>query len=365
MGDDGTLLAEDDLAAVAALLERADAADDLGAFGRAVSEGLHELLPSISVSYNELNPMAQRAMAVIVPDPDEAWWTSYQPVFEAHMHEHPFVGDVPDPGRAVTWDDLVDDVDAFRATDLHRLFYRPLGIESQLLVRLPAPDGIVVGISVNRGAEGFDARDRRLLDVLRPHLVRSYRVVQLTEQRAGLDDVLADDGWTVVLADDDGRVVSTSTDEVAGLVRAGATLPEPLLSRFRAAVAPRAGGRGAARQPARLTWAAPVTEVAVSAVVLPSSVPPHVVHLRVGAMPATRLEALGLTGRQAAIAAQLATGATNAAIAAELGIAPATVKKHLEAIYRRLGVRSRTSAVVALARTALSPATSPDHVDGA
>ena len=85
--------------------------------------------------------------------------------------------------------------DRFRATELFRRFYVPLGIETQLSIQLPAPEGIVVGISVTRGAEGFDARDRALLDALRPHLARAYRVVQLSAQRSTLGSVLADDGW--------------------------------------------------------------------------------------------------------------------------------------------------------------------------
>jgi DNA-binding NarL/FixJ family response regulator len=41
----------------------------------------------------------------------------------------------------------------------------------------------------------------------------------------------------------------------------------------------------------------------------------------------------------------LAAGHTNARIARQLGIAEGTVRTHLEAIYRRLGVTNRTAAV--------------------
>lgn len=52
-----------------------------------------------------------------------------------------------------------------------------------------------------------------------------------------------------------------------------------------------------------------------------------------------------LTRREREILAVAATGASNAEIADELVIAPGTVKKHLDNIYRKLGVANRTEAV--------------------
>ena len=76
------------------------------------------------------------------------------------------------------------------------------------------------------------------------------------------------------------------------------------------------------------------------------------------ARPNPGLLALGLTPRQAEIVAQLGRGLSNKAIARALGIAPATVKKHLEDAYRRLQVSTRAEAVVAAQRvmgTAIQP----------
>lgn len=52
-----------------------------------------------------------------------------------------------------------------------------------------------------------------------------------------------------------------------------------------------------------------------------------------------------LTRREQQILAVAATGASNAEIAAELVIAPGTVKKHLDNIYGKLGAANRTEAV--------------------
>ena len=52
-----------------------------------------------------------------------------------------------------------------------------------------------------------------------------------------------------------------------------------------------------------------------------------------------------LTARQWQLMELLAAGHTNAQIARRLGVSEGTVRKHLENIYRRLGVSSRSAAI--------------------
>jgi DNA-binding CsgD family transcriptional regulator len=52
----------------------------------------------------------------------------------------------------------------------------------------------------------------------------------------------------------------------------------------------------------------------------------------------------GLTPREREIVVLVADGKTNAQIAAQLWVAPSTVKKHLEHVYEKLGVGRRTAA---------------------
>jgi DNA-binding NarL/FixJ family response regulator len=60
----------------------------------------------------------------------------------------------------------------------------------------------------------------------------------------------------------------------------------------------------------------------------------------------TRVERL--TPRQRTVLEQVAGGSTDGEIARALGISPATVGKHLEQIYERLGVHTRTAAAALL-----------------
>jgi len=64
-------------------------------------------------------------------------------------------------------------------------------------------------------------------------------------------------------------------------------------------------------------------------------------------------ERLGLTPRQIDVLRMLVDGRSNKLIGRALDLAPSTVKTHLEAIFQRLHVNSRTQAVVAAARCGL------------
>jgi DNA-binding CsgD family transcriptional regulator len=52
-----------------------------------------------------------------------------------------------------------------------------------------------------------------------------------------------------------------------------------------------------------------------------------------------------LTAREREVLAWVARGKTNAEIARLLWLAPSTVRKHLENVYAKLGVNTRTAAV--------------------
>ncbi|MBE9539139.1 MAG: response regulator transcription factor, partial [Proteobacteria bacterium] len=64
-----------------------------------------------------------------------------------------------------------------------------------------------------------------------------------------------------------------------------------------------------------------------------------------------------LTPQQFRVVSMLFDGLLNKQIAYELGVKEATVKAHMTEIFRKLGVRSRTQAVLALKSLAAEPPT--------
>ncbi len=66
-----------------------------------------------------------------------------------------------------------------------------------------------------------------------------------------------------------------------------------------------------------------------------------------------------MTAQQFRVASMLVEGQLNKQIAYELGVKEATIKAHMTEIFRKLGVQSRTQAVLKLSQ--LLPATSEDY----
>ncbi len=70
-----------------------------------------------------------------------------------------------------------------------------------------------------------------------------------------------------------------------------------------------------------------------------------------------------LTPQQVRVLMMLSEGLLNKQIAYELGVSEATVKAHVSAILDKLGVDSRTQAVIAAAKIGVTQRPSPASVD--
>jgi DNA-binding NarL/FixJ family response regulator len=223
--------------------------------------------------------------------------------------------------------------DFFTRRELHRmplyhLVLKPCGVEDSLSVRLRiAPPTRPKGFFFDRGGRDFSARDRALLDTLNPHLVQLDRASQA---RRRLREALAVHESTraaVVLLEADDRVAFASTAALELLDRylgeKGVRLPDPVASWLRER------RRAATSEPLRIDAGerALVVELVDGALLLEEQrwVP-------------------GLTAREQEILDLVAEGRTNAEIAERLWLSLGTVRKHLDNVYAKLGVHTRTAA---------------------
>jgi len=340
-------LSKSDQIAVDGLIQVTTSAANLDEFVETALNGLLHLVPSVDVSWNEVNVLEQTARVIVNPKPVE-----YQHLVDAfveYAEYNPIVRHVQETGdtRTQILADFIRPAE-FRSTPLYRDIFRLLGIETQMVLPLPAPRGVAVGFACNRDETGFSKRDRLVMDTLRPYLTHAYRTAQLREGSELMRKALSATGWSVALVNDSGDIAeltdgtTESLREVGVELVRGGHIPETLQPVFAAQV----GGYNG-RHPAVRSAPVPLSDAphGPAGSVVPSPTGPHLVLVQ----PDTEVETaalaeLGLTPRQIDVAVALAEGGTNQQIARRLGLAEGTVKKHLEAVYRTLEVDNRTSA---------------------
>jgi DNA-binding CsgD family transcriptional regulator len=181
------------------------------------------------------------------------------------------------------------------------------------------------------GGRDFNERDRAVLNFLRPHLANLYEAAQ-AHRRASQALALLEESETGLLMVDGAGVIEHATPEALRLLSAyfrdyRGDLPDELagwLIDQRRAASPealRVGGKDMSLRVEVVDGALLLTEERAE--------PP-------------------LTDREREILQLVAAGKSNAEIAEAMWISPGTVRKHLENVYEKLGVHSRTAAVAAL-----------------
>ncbi len=254
----------------------------------------------------------------------------------------------------------------FHRSALYNEVYRPNQIEDVLAVAFATQRGELRGIGLHRD-QVFSERDRLLLETVRPHLELGYEAARaftdLKGWAARLEEGVAAFGGAVLELTADGRIVN-STGDVHRLVTEyfdeaspGDRLPETLHLWMRQHDP---GLRDALCLPAPLASLAvdrPGKRLVARMLATSGSRTILLEEQRTGVEP-HHFKSLGLTARENQVLAQIARGHTNKQIASELSISPRTVQRHLEHIYERLGVNTRTAAA-ALALAARNGSSSP------
>jgi hypothetical protein len=229
-------LRQTELRAVSAFLQALYALRDLDGFQRYVLTALPTIVPADRVSYNEANPGARRNAYVSVP----ALPAEYEPAFLRHMSDHPLITHRQEThdGRALRISDFLPQR-RFRRLGLYSEFFRPLRVEYQAAVTLPAPPPLVVGMALSRSRKDFSDRERRLLDLLRPHLVQAYRnadaISRMREEQAVIGRTLDGLPYGLIVLTREGRARTINSAALRLLAaywgaapRRGDCLPEDL-----------------------------------------------------------------------------------------------------------------------------------------
>jgi DNA-binding CsgD family transcriptional regulator len=340
-------LRQSDLERALGFLREAEAVRGPNAFPSELLDRFRELVPCEQVSYAELDRPGKRLLRLDgcsransmenPPDVDRVVWQfAHQDPIGVHQER--------------TLDFAARKMSDFvTRRQLHRLewyteYLRWFEVEYEICVGLPAPPTHTKVVKFASATRDFSERDRSLLDLLRPHLVHLYESAKTRRLAAALA-AGADASGELVVLDSRGEI-DFATERAHALLAAytdgGALVADWLRhertrlngNSFPAPGAPLVIERG----PYRL-------------VVRRLSDDPQTLLLTEETAPGEGVELL--TAREREILGLVEEGKTNAEIAAALWISPATVRTHLENVYAKLDVNSRTAALARLRRPGL------------
>jgi DNA-binding CsgD family transcriptional regulator len=299
-----------------------------------------DLVPGVMASYNEFSDSGTFVAAV---HPGEVPPRAEVEAFALFFRQHPVIAALGDaaPHPAATISDY-STPRRLRRLDLYQEVYRPMGILDQLTLSAATTDGPIVGLAISGSRWGFTDRDRLLIDLLAPYLgTRHARLEQLQRLRE-LHRALVEPEHS----DSRAVIVLTHRKRIAWLTRPARRLLRDWFGYSGGSVLPldlrQVGGP---RTPSNSTvFLRGNRTLVVSAADAGGD---SLLELNQTVDPGGAGAAAILTTRERQILAAAADGLSETAIAARCGIAPATVNKHLEHCYRKLGASNRASAVMA------------------
>ena len=343
-------LPKHDLLSILDFLRGAVAVGGPRTFAAYVTSELPRVIPSALTAVAEFD-LVKRSVRWVMDPPDTSLPNPAQ-VLAAHIDDNPFTlywkrtGDA----GAVRLSDLTT-VRAFRGTGLYREFYRPLHLHYSMACALRLGQRDLAAIALYRSGSDFSERDRLCLDLLRPHLAHLQRNAEAMA-RTRRDLALVTRGveaWdhALLIVGRDGRIRCSGQKTQRWLTQYFGpaprldSLPARLAQWMHETRAARTDGRPPVRRPLAVEGKGRRLTVR-----LISQPPDSILLLEETAtrLEPTALARLGLSPREAEVLASAAAGETNPAIAAILHISPRTVQTHLERVYRKLGVQTRTAA---------------------
>jgi DNA-binding NarL/FixJ family response regulator len=334
-------LSERDASALLVFVSELRALEDPMPFPPRLVAGLRSLMAADGVHYSELNPVERRSILQVwhkPEDDDRLVWgedETFNPdedLFWSLRHTHPlcsYRSSNDDWTTALKVSDFVT-LREFRRTPIYDALYRG-GTDHWLdvgLEREPARTRLFIFTRFDQS--DFDERDRLAAALLQPHLAERAEEAEVAlraaEAMAAVEDGTIEEARRVVLC------------SASGVIEFGSASSRALLVRYLGLENGRVPTSVLARRELTLRDSDRTLQIRIART--------DNLHLLMLEERDTRVEKL--TARERQVLEQVVLGKGNAVVALELGIAQATVAKHLEHAYRKLGVQNRTAAAALL-----------------
>ncbi len=280
--------------------------------------------------------------------------------FDRHFREHPLVRfHSSHPGGPTRRISDCMNANSFRNSALHADYYRRIGINYVMALPLRIDDANVISVVFNRDHADFKDHERGVLDAVRQPLAAIYRNLAACEE-AGIalrcvSQLAAEGGWQMVRVTLGGRIVDASESALRLMRRffpeyasgPQANLPAALFAWFARS---RSWGleRPAINHGQHFTLSRLGSQLTVHFVSDLDDAAAGFLLMKAERLDlrAAHLTRLPLTRREREVLAMVAAGKTNGEIATVLAISARTVQKHLEHMFQKLGVETRTAAAV-------------------
>lgn len=337
---------------------------DLDTFGVDAISIVDQLVPSAVPSFFITQARSPQISFTYLPD-FPGLSSQLQQILHQHLDEHPIVRNMPRTldGTYKT-SDFITQAELHRLEKLYHQFLRVLDVEDQMFFFLPKDNpaswrelcqtnSTLVGVLLNRTQRNFNERDRLILNLLRPHLFQAYgnaqHYQQLQQDLSQLQQSL--DHLGLVILDTEGKVQLITPQAIQWLQMYFAQpslsqqLPDHLWGWIKHQVACFTKKRDLSDPclPLRIQYG---SKHLVIRLVIEQFRERYLLLLEEQTLSLLdSLKLLGLSQRETEVLFWVIQGKDNKAIAVKLSVNKSTVGKHLESIYRRLGVQSRTEAI--------------------
>lgn len=209
----------------------------------------------------------------------------------------------------------------------------------------------LAGFALNRSSRTFTERDRLILNLLRPHLFQAYTNAQQHHQlQQHLDQLQRSvNHLSLIILDTEGEVKWVTPQALIWLETyfpkptSTFRLPDSLWSWVKCQTKALTDPTGPSKPCWPLTIEHGSQRLVIRLVLEPDR---YQLMLEEQTQPALQsLDLLGLSQRETEVLGCLIQGLDNQAIALKMSVGNSTIRKHLENIYRKFGVQSRTEAI--------------------
>jgi DNA-binding CsgD family transcriptional regulator len=332
-------------------------------FPRALMAAITEVIPVLFAGYYEVDPRVPRMDLEVYPDdvdyPEELRLRGAELQAEHPIARHHYATGYD---GALRISDVMSEQE-HHASTTYRDLHSQLGIEHQLAFRLPGPEPLRLVVALSRSDRDFTDAERDLCDLLRAPLAAAHALAVRTSllQDTVRDYAHTDPTAALIACDGDALIpLDTTAEHLLSRLLDPTGTPLPELATW---LHDARAGDTVLRDPLPhrhlTTWTDHLGSLEIRHV--PGTDGHDLLAVRqLDRDVPTALRALGLRPREAQILELVMAGRTNHDIATRLGITTATVKKHLEGIYRTLDVSTRTAAVAAAYHTLGGPGSTRD-----